>query len=146
MNLSGVRSPGAKLGGIVYLGRMIDKIRVHARGELPEDYQANLGRGFDHSCAAFLQIDYSQFADCVKEGRSDEEMWAWCFEHGRKPGDDEIHVWNEYMRKRGWDDDISVTLTRRKEEAGLGARADIRTMFDFIDADEGRLPRGSRAE
>jgi len=43
------------------------------------------------------------------------------------------------MRKRGWNDEISETLTRRKKEGGLAERADIETMFQFIDADEGRL-------
>ena len=34
---------------------------------------------------------------------------------------------------------ITPTLERRKREAGLQDRADIETMFQFIDADEGRL-------
>src|SRR6267378_4187518 len=43
----GLRSPAVKVGGIVYFGRLIDKIRQHTKGQLPSDYQANLGRGFD---------------------------------------------------------------------------------------------------
>ncbi len=48
------------------------------------------------------------------------------------------------MRKRGWNDEVSETLTRRKKEAGMGDRADIQTMFDFIDADEGRPSADTR--
>ena len=48
-----VRSPGAKVGGIVYFGRMLDKIRVHAKGELPADYHSKLGSGFDGWCCRF---------------------------------------------------------------------------------------------
>ena len=33
-----IRSPAAKVGGIVYFGRMLDKIKPHATGELPADY------------------------------------------------------------------------------------------------------------
>jgi hypothetical protein len=44
------------------------------------------------------------------------------------------------MRKRGWNDEVSETLKRRKAEAGMTDRADIQTAFQFIDADEGRLP------
>jgi hypothetical protein len=44
------------------------------------------------------------------------------------------------MRKRGWNDDVSEMLTRRKREAGMERRAEIETMFQFIDADEGRDP------
>ena len=133
-----VRSPAAKLGGIVYVGRMLDKIRLHARGGLPTEYQANLGRGFDGSCVAFLRIDYNQLVARVSQGGSDDDILQWLFEHGRKPDGNEIHVWNEYMRKRGWNDEISETLARRNGESGMADRAEIQTMFDYIDADEGR--------
>ena len=133
-----VRSPKEKVGGLVYFGRMLDKIRVHARGELPEEYQPNLGKGFDSKCVDFLRIDYATLAERVKEGGSDEEILAWCFERGRKPTEREMHFWNEFMRKCGWNDEISETLIRRKKEGGLADRADIETMFQFIDADEGR--------
>jgi hypothetical protein len=43
MNQLGIRSPSAKVGGLVYFGRMLDKIRTHEKNELPHDYHANLG-------------------------------------------------------------------------------------------------------
>lgn len=134
-----VRSPKEKLGGLVYFGRMLDKMRVHAKGELPEEYQPNLGKGFDSKCVDFLRIDYATLAERVKEGGSDEEILAWCFERGRKPTEREMHFWNEFMRKCGWNDEISETLARRRKEAGMADRSDIETMFQFIDADEERL-------
>jgi uncharacterized protein DUF5069 len=133
-----MRSPGAKVGGLVYFGRMLDKIRVHAKGELPSEYQPNLGKRFDQWCVDLLHIDYGELVDRVKEGGTDEEILEWCIARGRKPTDGEIHVWNEFMRKRGWNDELSETLTRRKKEAGMAGRSEIRTMFNFIDADEGR--------
>ena len=63
----GLRSPHVKTGGLVYFGRMLDKIRAHAKGELPEDYQANLGRGFDASCIRFLRVNYDQIVERVKQ-------------------------------------------------------------------------------
>lgn len=138
------RSPAAKVGGIVYFGRMLDKIRAEARGELPADYQANLGRGFDQSCVAFLQVEYPQVVELARQGASDEEILQWCFENGRKPSDEEIHIWNTFMRKRGWNDEITDTLIRRKKEAGMAGRSEVRTMFEFIDADEGRPLPDSR--
>jgi hypothetical protein len=134
----GIRSPFIKVGGLVYFGRMLDKIRVHAKGELPADYQPNLGRGFDESCVTFLGVNYEQLVKRVQQGGSDEEILDWCLSVGRKPSDDEIYVWNEFMRKRGWNDEASDTLKRRKKEAGMAARSEIETMFAFIDADEGR--------
>src|SRR5471030_3266745 len=110
----GVRSPAEKIGGLFYFGRMLDKIRGHAQGKLPEEYQSNLGKGFDRECVEFLKIDYGTLAERVNEGGSDEEILAWCLERGRKPTEREIYIWNEFMRKRGWNDEISETLTRRK--------------------------------
>lgn len=133
-----IRSPAAKVGGIFHFGRMIDKIKAQARGEMPPDYQPNLGKGFDQRCTTFLSVMYSQLVPRVAQGGTDEEILEWCFSNGRRPEDDEIHVWNEFMRKCGWNDDITETLIRRKKEAGLERNAEIRTMFEFIDADEGR--------
>jgi Domain of unknown function (DUF5069) len=108
------------------------------KGELPPDYQANLGRGFDERCVAFLRVNYKQLVEQVKQGGTDEEILQWCFSMGRQPSEDEIYVWNEFMRKRGWSDEVSETLKRRKKEAGMAGRSEIETMFTFIDADEGR--------
>ena len=135
-----IRSPSAKVGGLVYFGRMLDKIRAHEKNALPHDYQANLGRGFDEFCTTFLHLHYHDVVSRVKEGGSDEEILWWCFDKGRRPSENEIYVWNEFMRKRGWNDAITETLKRRKKEAGLAARSEIDTMFAFIDVDEGRLP------
>jgi len=135
-----VRSPREQVSGIVYFGRMLDKIRVNAKGELPPEYQPNLGKGFDGSCIEFLQINYDELVRQVKAGGTDEEILGWCFTKGRTPSDYDVRVWNEYMRKRGWNDELSETLARRKRETGMTDRAEIRTMFDFIDADEDRFP------
>jgi gluconokinase len=45
-----LRSPSEKIGGLFYFGRMLDKIWLHAKGELPSDYHENLGKGFDEKC------------------------------------------------------------------------------------------------
>ncbi|MEP6820745.1 MAG: DUF5069 domain-containing protein [Chthoniobacterales bacterium] len=145
-----VRSPAAKVGGIAYFGRMIDKIRVHAENKLPAEYQPNLGKGFDANCLTFLRVDYALLVDRVKTGGSDDEILQWCFEHGRRPEADEIAVWNEFMRKRGWNDEVTEFLVRRKKEIGMAGRSEIETMFQFIDVDEGRplptSPRGDQSE
>lgn len=128
----------------MYFARMLDKIRAHAKGGLPPVYQANLGKGFDGECTSFLRVDYNQLVERLKEGGTDDELLHWAFENGRKPNEREVFIWNEFMRKRGWNDDVSQILERRKKEAGMDARSEIQTMFDFIDADEGRAIGGSR--
>ncbi|MEO5721849.1 MAG: DUF5069 domain-containing protein [Chthoniobacterales bacterium] len=90
------------------------------------------------NCLSFLRVDYRDLVARVQQGGSDEEILRWCFGRGREPASDDIEVWNEFMRKRGWNDEVVEFLTRRKKEAGMAGRSEIRTMFDFIDADEGR--------
>src|SRR5262245_66455241 len=93
-----LRSPSEKVGGLFYFGRMLDKIRRHAKRELPSDYHANLGKGFDEKCVKFLRVDYDQLVERVKRGGSDEAILEWCFTGGRKPSEDDVYVWNEIGR------------------------------------------------
>ena len=141
MNIPGLRSPYEKTGGIFYFARMLDKIRLHAADTLPEDYLSNLGGGFDERCIAFLRVEYPALVERVKQGGSDGEILEWAFTHGRKPSEEEIEVWNEFMRKRGLKDGGSERLQQRKAESGFPERDDIQTFFDYIDMDEGRDPK-----
>ena len=92
-----VRSPAEKVGGLVHFGRMLDKIRAHERGELPPEWVPNLGKGFDGRCVRFLGVKYEEIAARAKEGGTDEEILNWAFEHGRKPSEEEMEIWNEFM-------------------------------------------------
>ena len=47
-------------------------------------------------------------------------------------------MWNEFMRKRGWNDELSQVLESEKKKEAMVSRSEIQTMFQFIDADEGR--------
>ena len=40
----GLRGPREEVAGLVYLGRMVDKVRLERAGKLPEEYRANLGQ------------------------------------------------------------------------------------------------------
>ena len=141
MQVENMRSPYIQSRGIYYVPRMLDKIRLHLAGTLPVDYHANLGGGFDARCLSFLWIEYAPLVERVKEGGTDEEIMEWAFAQGRKPSDEEIEIWNEFMRKRGWSDEMSERLAQRKREGHISDRDDIQTFFDYIDIDEGRDPR-----
>jgi hypothetical protein len=131
-----------KLGGIVWIPRMIDKIRLRAAGKLPEDFLANMGKGFDWRCTRFLAINYDELVDRVQKGATNDEVLAWIQEVGSKPNPEQIVIWNEFMSKRGWRDTDQPPEKMReyKEKNGLGHRDDILTYFDFYDVDEGRKP------
>lgn len=138
MHVRGLRSPYAKVGGIVYFGRMVDKIRLQDAGRLPPGY--NLGADdwwfFDARCTRFLGIGYEALVERVRRGDSDRSVLQWCFRAGRKPSEEEIEIWNTFMRKRGWNDDTSESVQEEKAAAGLGDREDIVTWFDLFEAEE----------
>lgn len=137
-------SPYARIEGIVYFRRMLDKIRLHQAGELRSDLHANLGLAFDERCCRFLHVAYADVVARVSEGLSDEQVLEWCFANGRRPSEEEVEVWSEFMRKRGWNDEVAAKLAERIAESGFQDRTDILVMFDYLDADEGR-PTGGRA-
>jgi hypothetical protein len=139
--IPGLRSPSDQVGGLVYFGRMLDKIRLHAAGTLPPAWQDARGMAyptsFDSRCCRFLKIDYAALEKETSKGRTDQELLDWAFEHGRKPTDEEIEIWNAFMTKRGWRDAGTQRLNERLAEIGLPPGT-VQTMFEFIDLDEGR--------
>ena len=134
MKTPGLRGSYEMVDGIVFFGRMLDKIRLHAQGRLPPDY--NRGSGFDGRTCRFLKVDYERLVSRVLQGSTDEEILEWCHEQGHRPGEEEIFVWNAFMTKRGWRDDVSDWLVEQKRSRGFEHRDDIQTAFDFHLADE----------
>jgi hypothetical protein len=122
------------VGGIVFFGRMLDKIRLHEQGKLPADY--NRGTGFDGRVCRFLRVEYSALVQRVLAGGSDEEVLEWCFAEGRRPSDEEVLIFNAFLSKRGWCDETSSELEKMKAARGFAGRDDIQTFFDFHKADE----------
>lgn len=143
-SVPGLRSPYAKVGRLVYFGRMLDKIRLHAAGRLPEDYLANLGDSkpgvFDTRCCTFLRVRFAELQTRVLAGDlTDDQLLAWCHERGGPRTDDECAVWNSFMMKRGWRDELAPRLRQRIAESRLEDKP-VATFFDYLDFDEGRDP------
>jgi hypothetical protein len=146
MPVEGFRSPYDKnAGGLHHLGRMLDKIRLKAAGQLPEAYHRNYGLSFglDGQLCGFLNLKFEAIEARVLQGGTDAEIAEWIFSQGFRPNSQQVKVWNEYIRKLGWNDRASSLIAKRKEEGGLTDRVDIQTIFDGIDALEGRPPQGT---
>lgn len=140
-------SPYKETLGLVYFARMVDKIRLHAAGRLAPEYVENLGGGpgsslFDARCCRFLGIRYDDLVKYVLDHpeAGDEAVLEWAFSNGRRPSEEEIEIWNAFMMKRGWRDAAVERLAFRLRERGFPLDGSIATMFDYIDADEGRPP------
>jgi len=135
------KSPKEMVGGMMYFPRMLDKIRLHAQGELGTDYHQNLGKAHaaDGACCAFLGVDYAALTRRVLEGGTDEEILEWCWQSGRRPREFDLMLWNSFASKLGWRDFAAPTLERAKKKHGIEHRTDIVTIPDLIDFDEGRI-------
>jgi gluconokinase len=143
--ISGLRSPYEKVGGLVFFGRLFDKIRLHAQGKLPADWVEFKGatKNTDGICCRFLGIEYELLEQHILRGANDEAALTWAFSHGNRPNDEEILVFNDFLAKRGWRDIYTPRLHARLAGANLPVGS-VLTSFDFIELDEGRLPEETR--
>src|SRR2546425_3486853 len=115
--------------GLIYFARMLDKIRLNADGRLAPGYLVGVEEPtvFDARCTRFLGVNYDDLVERTLQGGSDEEILEWCFKRGRRPSEEEISIWNAFLRKRVWRDEASEELAQSKKEAGFGDRDDIQT-------------------
>ncbi|MEP6810334.1 MAG: DUF5069 domain-containing protein [Chthoniobacterales bacterium] len=147
-NVPGLRSCYDKVGRLIYFGRMLDKIRRHAAGQLPPDYVENLGEPhlttLDGRCCRFLGVSYSEIRELTLAGEPDAAILHWAHAHGTPRIDEECHIWNRFIAKLGWRDERSHVLPQRIQESGLTGKP-IDTLIDHIEFDEGRDPVAERA-
>ena len=132
------RSPYQKLGGYVHLPRLIDKARLH-RQRLLDGYNYKTV-GFDKHLLAFLKIDGDSFEEIANRYKNDEAIVEWVKQNGAQHSNEAIEEWNEAMISRHPDtaEKRARFLHFLKESGGEG-RKDIKTYFDLIEFDEGRI-------
>jgi gluconokinase len=123
---------------MAYFPRMLEKIRLHAAGQLRDDLHTNLGAGHDKTLCEFLRIEYAALREKALVEPSDEAVLAWCEEKGRALNETDKKLWKHYVLKYGLHDEVAEILARRKRESGFENRTDIITIAQYIDADEGR--------
>ncbi|MBC8245736.1 MAG: DUF5069 domain-containing protein [Verrucomicrobia bacterium] len=132
------RSPYETMDGWVHLPRLVDKIRLHEAGQLPADYQPNyLHKGFDLAWFEVSGVEPDTFVGVVKNAITDGQVSDWVKANVRVP-DEAKTALRDKLLSYGTEGALLELLTRRKAESGLQDRDDIRCMFDYIDADEGR--------
>lgn len=132
------RSPSERLGGYVHLPRLIDKAKLHRRGLLDGYNYKTIG--FDKHLLAFLKLDPDAFEDAVHRLEEDQAILDWIHENGAKHSTEAIEQWNQAMISRHPDTPVKkARFLHFLKEAGGEGRKDIRTYFDLIEFDEGRL-------
>ena len=132
------RSPYDRLGGYVHLPRLIDKAKLHRKGLLDGyNYKTT---GFDKHLLAFLKLNPDAFEEAVNRLDEDSDVLEWVTQNGAKHPPESIEQWNEAMISRHPDTAAKkARFLHFLKEAGGAGRKDIRTYFDLIEFDEGRL-------
>ena len=147
-SVPGLRSCYDKVGRLVYFGRMLDKIRLHATGRLPPSYVATLGDAqfyvLDSRCCRFLGVSFAELSERTLAGGTDGELLAWAHARGTARSDEDCHMWNRFILKLGWRDERSAVLKQMVGNSGLAGRP-IETIVDQVEYDEGRDPVADKA-
>ncbi len=132
------RSPYEKLGGYVHLPRLIDKARLHRKGLLDGYNYKTVG--FDKHFLAFLKLDGDAFEEIANTLEEDDAILEWVQKNGARHSAEAIEQWNHAMISRHPDTAAKkARCLHFLKVAGGEARKDIRTYFDLIEFDEGRL-------
>ena len=132
------RSPYEKLGGYVHLPRLIDKARLQRKGLLDGYNYKTVG--FDNHLLTFLKLDGDAFEEVANRLDNDEEILEWVQKNGAQNSPEQIEQWNQAMTARHPDTAAKkARFLHFLKEAGGQGRKDIRTYFDLIEFDEGRL-------
>ncbi len=132
------RSPYEKLGGYVHLARLVDKAKLSRKGLLDGYNYKTVG--FDKHLLGFLKIEGDAFEDAVHRLEKDDAILNWVRENCAKHSAEEIEHWNQAMISRHPDTAAKkARFSHFLKQSGGAGRKDIRTYFDLIEFDEGRL-------
>ena len=128
---------------MIFFARLLDKIRLHAAGKLPPDYNLGFNRPdtFDARFCRFWRVDFKALTARTVAGGTNEEIFDDIFVDHLPLNPERVLAWNGFLAKRGWRDEASAELAENKSNLGFGERVDVQTFADLHDVDEGREVR-----
>ena len=138
------RSPREKLGGYILLPRLIDKVRLAAKEDLPPEYHGNLlnpafALALDARFLTFTGLESEVLRQAILSADSDEAVLAWVQQHAKPHSEQEKQAWANAVD--GYRPDAAVVAHRKKLYPALAAKVDVAaiSVLDLIDMDEGRI-------
>lgn len=139
-----LRSPRERLGGYLLLPRLIDKVRLYARGTLPPEYVGNLlkstGSTLDGRFLSFTGLHAEKLREAILSAKSDDAVLSWVERHA---------IPHTASEKEAWADEIAtyrptpeMAEYRKKIYPELAGKVDLAliSVLDMIDLDEERIP------
>lgn len=97
-----LRSPRESLGGYILLPRLMDKVRLLARGQLPPSYAQNVfgdKTTLDGRLLLFTDLEPAALRGVILSTHSDEEVLAWIQDHARPASVSEKQTWAEQIQR-----------------------------------------------
>jgi len=132
-----LRSPREKAMGLVHLPRLIDKVRLHLRGELP-GYNY-LTSGFDKMLLELLNVSAAAFEALVSQHSDEGRLLEALRGMARSLSEQEKEEFNKKILSVGPSDEARSQRFRRLLDGVDPSRTDVRSFVDLIDLTEGRL-------
>jgi Domain of unknown function (DUF5069) len=138
-----LRSPRVTLGGYILLPRLIDKIRLHAKGSLPTEYVSNLlapAPCLDGQFLAFTGLDPEALRKAILAAKTDAEVLDWVERNAKSHSETEKRQWMEEIDS--YRPNVQWAEYRREIYKNVAAKVDPASLsiLDLIDMDEGRMP------
>ncbi len=128
------RGPRAQVAGIVFTGRVIDKLRASLPGGDLNGYFPFIG--FSELWAYYTGIDLHELQGVVERAASEDEVEAWVAERTAQVDKPKINAKMERFESSRTGEDMRETF-ERSYPADLRERHAV--LFDLFEADDARL-------
>jgi hypothetical protein len=128
------RGPRAQVAGIMFTGRVIDKLRASLPGGELNGYFPFVG--FSELWAYYTKIDLHELQSVVARAASEAEVEAWIAERTAEVDKPKINGKMERFESSRTSDDMRE-LFERSYPADLRERHAV--LFDLFEADDARL-------
>lgn len=136
------RSPYARLGGYVWLPRLIDKARAYVAGTLGEYHYVDCP--MNAILLHFLMLESDRLAAVIAERPTDDQVLQWIEAHAIPHPHAIRELFDQrFMRFKGEYPAQHKLYRDMTDRLAAGRR--IQGFFDLLDLDDGRQP-GGKAE
>lgn len=132
-----LRSPRDKAMGLVHLPRLIDKVRLASRGELP-GYNY-LTTGFDKHLLDLLDVKPAAFEAAVLAAPNDDAVIRWLEANAKRLADEDKDAFNRRILAIGPTDEKRRQRFRVLLDETDPTRTEIASFAELIDLAEGRI-------
>ena len=137
-----IRGPREQLAGCFHLARLVDKVRHHLTGTLPEEFRRYLfhSKGLDGVFMGYFGLTSGEIVEAVRLPQGDDSRIESWFSH--RVGSDQQHKseWNKLalnLGRQGYP--MADSFPRARKVVHNCDDPSIDTCFKLLDWDEGRL-------